>query len=62
MLTPARPSKGDPLFKEKMVQFRLDQEDRKRNPPPPIPPAPPDDEPASDPNAELGCNAQSVAP
>ena len=32
MLTPARPSKGDPLFKEKMVQFRLDQEDRKRNP------------------------------
>ena len=32
MLTPARPSKGDPLFKEKMVQFRLDQEDQKRNP------------------------------
>ena len=32
MLTPARPSKGDPLFREKMVQFRLDQEDQKRNP------------------------------
>ena len=32
MLTPARPSKGDPLFRQKMVQFRLDQEDRKRNP------------------------------
>lgn len=32
MLTPARPSKDDPLYREKMEQFRLDTEDKARNP------------------------------
>ena len=32
MLTPARPQKGDPLYQEKMKQFRRDQEDKMHNP------------------------------
>ena len=32
MLTPARPSKDDPMFQERMEQFRLDMEDKARNP------------------------------
>lgn len=32
MLTPARPNRDDPMYQEKMKQFRLDQEDKERNP------------------------------
>ena len=32
MLTPARPSKGDPGYQEKMKQFHLDTEDKRQNP------------------------------
>ncbi len=32
MLTPARPQKGDPLYQEKMKQYRRDLEDKTHNP------------------------------